>query len=89
MFDTHLGEPVWLSNGSRAILGLIRWVDGESSLSRIKVDKEGAELLTDVGVFAKGSVLVAGYLKANENGLGAFRYRENDMWKYKICRLSL
>jgi hypothetical protein len=87
MPDVHLGDPVWLGNGSKALLGLIQWIDAEGSLRRIKVDKFGAEQLTDVGVFAKGSVLVAGYL--DSDGLAGFRHRENDLWKYKICKIPL
>jgi hypothetical protein len=89
MPDVHLGEPVWLSNGSKAVLGLMRWIDAEGSLGRIKVDRFGAEQLTDVGVFAKGSVLVAGYLDSEGRGLGGVRHRETDLWKYKICKISL
>jgi len=87
--DVHLGEPVWLSNGNRAFLGLIKWIDAEGSLSRIKVDASRAEVLSDVGVFPKGTVLSAGYLTDRDKGMGAFRFRDNELWKYKLCKLSL
>ena len=87
--DVHVGEPVWLSNGSKALLGLIKWIDAEGSLSRVRVDAKGAEALTDVGVFPKGTLMITGYLSRRDNGLGAFRYRDNELWKYKLCRLSL
>ncbi len=87
--DVHLGEPVWLSNGNKAFLGLIKWIDAEGSLSRVKVDASGAEVLSDVGVFPKGTVLAAGYLTDREKGIGAFRFRDNELWKYKLCKLSL
>jgi hypothetical protein len=89
MTDVHLGEPVLLANNSKGIIGLMRWIDGESSLLRVKVDGNGAEQLTEVGVFAKGSVLAAGYLNNKDRGLSAFRYRDKELWKYKICRVSL
>jgi hypothetical protein len=87
--DVHLGEPVWITNGGKALVGLIKWIDGEGTLSRVKADAFGAEALPDIGVFEKGTVLVSGYLGAKERGLGAFRYRVNDLWKYKLCKLSL
>jgi hypothetical protein len=89
MPDVHLGEPVWLGDGTKALLGVMRWIDAEGSLGRIKVDRFGAEQLTDVGVFVKGSVLVTGYLNSDGQGLGGFRNRDNDLWKYKICKISL
>jgi hypothetical protein len=89
MTDVHLGEPVLLTNNSRGMVALMRWIDGESTISRIKVESDGAQLLTEAGVFAKGSVLAAGYLNNKDRGLSAFRYREKELWKYKICRVSL
>lgn len=87
--DVHLGEPVWLSNGRRGFLGLMKWVDSEAVLTRIKVDAMSAELLPDLGVFARGTILAGGYLNQENRGVGAFRYREKDLWKYKLCKLSL
>lgn len=87
--DVHLGEPLWITNGGKALVGLVKWIDGEGTLSRVKADAFGAEALPDIGVFEKGTVLVSGYLGAKERGLGAFRYRVNDLWKYKLCKLSL
>lgn len=89
MQDVHLAEPVWVPNGSKALVGLMKWIDGEGALARLKVDASGAEPLPDVGAFDKGTVLVSGYLDAKERGLGAFRYRSNDLWKYKLCKLTL
>jgi hypothetical protein len=87
--DVHLGEPVWLSNGNKAFLGLMKWIDAEGSLTRINVNASGAEALSDVGVFPKGTVLAAGYLNDRDKGMGAFRFRDNELWKYKLCKLSL
>jgi hypothetical protein len=86
--DVHLGEPVWLSNGNRGFLTLMQWVDSEGVLSRIKVDGTDATQLPDVGVFERGAILASGYL-GPQDGIGAFRYREKDLWKYKLCKLSL
>jgi hypothetical protein len=87
--DVHLGEPTWLSNGSTAFLGIMRWVDGEATMSRIKVDSTGATLIGDAGVFSKGTVLAAGYLNDSGKGLGAFRFREKELWKYNLCEISV
>lgn len=87
--DVHLGEPVWLSNGQRAFVGLMKWVDSETVLTRIKVDSAAAEMVPDIGIFARGTILAAGYFGPENSGLGAFRFREKDLWKYKLCKLSL
>jgi hypothetical protein len=87
--DVHLGEPVWLVDGGRAMLGLMKWMDAEGTLSRFRVDAYKVDTLGDVGVFESGSVLVAGYLKGADEGIGAFRSRDKDLWKYKICKLKL
>jgi hypothetical protein len=87
--DVHLGDPAWLTNGTTAMIGLMRWIDADGSLSRIKIDRNGAELLRDAGVFPKGTVLVTGFLDEKDKGLGAFRYRDNELWKYKLCKISL
>ncbi len=87
--DVHLGDPVWISNGTRALLGIIKWIDGEGALSRFRVDAYKADTLGDVGVFEKGTVLISGYLNEKSSGMGAFRYREKELWKYKLCKLSL
>ncbi len=86
--DVHVGEPVWLSNGTSAFVNLMQWVDSEGVLSRVKVDGAGATQLPDAGVFERGAILAAGYL-GPKDGVGAFRYREKDLWKYKLCKLSL
>ena len=86
--DVHLGEPTWLSNGSGAFLGIMRWIDAEATMSRIKVDSSGAVLIGDSGVFSKGTVLAAGYLNDSGKGLGAFRFREKELWKYNLCEIS-
>ncbi len=86
--DVHLGEPAWLSNGRTGFLGLMRWIDAEASLSRIKIDESSAELIGDAGVFPRGTVMAAGYLNDSDKGLGAFRFREKDLWKYKLCKIS-
>ncbi len=87
--DVHLGEPVWLSNGHRAFIALMKWVDSETVLTRIKVDSNSAEMVPDIGVFARGTILASGYFGPENSGLGAFRFREKDLWKYKLCKLSL
>ena len=86
--DVHVGEPVWLSNGNQGFVTLMQWVDSEGVLSRVKVDGAGATQLPDVGVFERGAILASGYL-GPKDGVGAFRYREKDLWKYKLCKLSL
>lgn len=86
--DVHVGEPVWLSNGNQGFVTLMQWVNSEGVLSRVKVDGAGATQLPDVGVFERGAILASGYLGPKE-GVGAFRYREKDLWKYKLCKLSL
>lgn len=86
--DVHLGEPTWLSNGTTAFLGIMRWVDAEATMSRIKVETTGATLIGDAGVFSKGTVLAAGYLNDSGKGLGAFRFREKELWKYNLCEIS-
>lgn len=87
--DVHLAEPAWVTDGTKALLGMMKWMDGEGALSRFRVDAYKADALGDVGVFEKGTVLVAGYLNNKASGMGAFRYRENELWKYKICKLTL
>lgn len=87
--DVHLGDPVWLTNGATGFLTLMKWIDSEGTLSRFKVNDSTAEQLPDLGVFARGSVLVSGYMGPKSHGLGAFRYREKDLWKYKLCKLYL
>lgn len=87
--DVHVGEPVLLSNGTRALLGIMKWVDSESVFSRIKVDATSAVQLPDWGVFERGTILASGYLNGQNQGLGAFRYRSKELWKYKLCKLSL
>ena len=87
--DVHLGDPVWISDGTRALLGIMKWIDGEGELSRFRVDAYKADTLGDVGVFEKGTVLMAGYLSEKAGGMGAFRYRDKELWKYKICKLAL
>jgi hypothetical protein len=86
--DVHLGEPVLLSNGRSVFVGLMKWVDAESVLARLKVDNDGAEMLSDLGVFQRGTILAAGYLNAENSGVGAFRFRKKDLWEYKLCKLS-
>ena len=86
--DVHVAEPVWISNGIYGFVGIVKWIDAEGTLSRFKVDSTGAKQLPDVGVFEKGTILAAGYLNGSNNGLGAFRYRDKDLWKYKLCKLS-
>lgn len=87
--DVHLAEPAWVGDGSKAMIGIMKWMDGEGALSRFRVDAYKVDALGDVGVFEKGTVLVAGYLNERSDGVGAFRYRENELWKYKICKLTL
>jgi hypothetical protein len=86
--DVHVTEPVWISNGIHGFVGIVKWIDAEGTLSRFKVDSTGTKQLPDVGVFDKGTILAAGYLNGSNNGLGAFRYRDKDLWKYKLCKLS-
>jgi hypothetical protein len=67
----------------------MKWIDGEGTLSRFRVDAYKADTLGDVGVFEKGTVLISGYLNEKASGVGAFRFRDKDFWKYKLCKLSL
>ena len=82
-----LGRELVADEAAHPIIGRDREIN-ELLAILLKYFKPNAVLIGDAGVFPRGAVLAAGYLNDSDKGLGAFRFREKDLWKYKLCKIS-
>lgn len=89
--DAHVSEPVFLPV-EPVRLGVLKWVDGESTFATYKVGVVGSNIKLQEpkvsGVFAAGSRIMDVFSSMKQKRFVTVRTREGDAWTYRLCGLA-
>lgn len=86
--DVHVSEPVWAAS-SEPVLTLMKWLDGEATMSVMRVAAEGWDVQKDRGVHHKGSIVTDGFVPRNNLLATIVRHKDTDLWIYSICKSGI
>jgi|GEM_PF-4362702 len=86
--DAHVSEPLWLLSENSIFVGILKWVDEESTFATYKLAQSKITGSKSSGVFAKGSRIIDRFQSKNGQNFLVVRARDNEIWRYRLCQLK-
>jgi hypothetical protein len=86
--DAHVSDPVWFHSEKELFVGVLKWIDEESTLATYKVVESKLGNPRSSGIFARGSRITERFSSKDGRNFIAVRVRDHDMWKYRVCDLK-
>ena len=86
--DVHVSDPIWIPGGTELSVGVLKWVDEESTLASYKVQAGALVNSNAAGIFQKGSRITGVFGTKNGQNFLVMRSRETNTWKFRLCHLK-